>query len=249
MRRRRPAIDGCCWPCSWVRRHSGAGRGGLGPAARRCVARGRQAYDRGDWEEADRLARQRLKAAANDPEGLRLLARASIQLGRDDLAMSLYQRLGESAMQAEDRYLLGLVLSRSGKLRSAVTVWEAARRASRSAPRRSSSSIRGYLRLDRMDRGGPGRRAAGRTARLGGAGRGAAGHDRARASTTPAGPRRNGRAPWIAARTCGRRACPAWSCRARSWPGPGCASGGRPRRGTSSAPSWPRARIPRRPGS
>ena len=62
------ALGGWAW-WSWGRRPADA------------LSRGRQAYERGDWEEADRLARQRLKAAANDPEGLRLLARASAQQG------------------------------------------------------------------------------------------------------------------------------------------------------------------------
>ena len=81
-------------------------------------------------------------------------------------------------MQVEDRYLLGLVLSRSGKMRSAVSVWEAAQRASRTAPRPCSSSSgatipsTGWMRR-------PGPASCWRSARLGGAGRGAARHDRA----------------------------------------------------------------------
>jgi tetratricopeptide (TPR) repeat protein len=151
MRRRRPAIrwllalalgasalGGWAW-WAWGRQPADA------------LGRGRQAYAQGDWEEADRLARQWLKAAANDPEGLRLLARASVQQGRDALAMSLYERLGEAALQAEDRYLLGLALSRSGKVRSAVKVWEAARASEPDRPETLFQLVRGYYSLDRMD--------------------------------------------------------------------------------------------------
>jgi tetratricopeptide (TPR) repeat protein len=115
------------------------------------VARGREAYDRGDWEEADRLARRRLKAAAEDPEALRLLARASFQQGRDSLAMSMYERLGESALQAEDRYILGLALSRTGKVRPAVEVWEGARAVDPERAETLFQLTRGYYALDRMD--------------------------------------------------------------------------------------------------
>ncbi len=89
--------------------------------------RGQDAYSRGDWETAADLARVRLRAAKEDPEGLRLLARASIRLGRDASAMGLYQRLNPSAMQAEDLYLLGLALARTGKTKAARDVWEKAR--------------------------------------------------------------------------------------------------------------------------
>ena len=41
--------------------------------------------------------------------------------------MGLYQRIGPSAMEAEDLYLLGLALTRAGKTKSAIEVWERAR--------------------------------------------------------------------------------------------------------------------------
>src|SRR3954467_3227937 len=59
-----PALGGWAW---WS-------RGRLLPDD---LARGRAAYDRGDWDLAAGLARERLKGARDDPEGLRLLARAS----------------------------------------------------------------------------------------------------------------------------------------------------------------------------
>src|SRR5262245_5619183 len=106
-----PALGGWAW---WS-------RGRLLPDG---LSRGRVAYERGDWERAANLARERLKVAGDDPEGLRLLARASARLGRDDSAMSLYQRLGEPALQVEDMYVLGLALKRAGKRKSAIEVWQ-----------------------------------------------------------------------------------------------------------------------------
>src|SRR5579885_208564 len=50
-----PALGGWAW---WSRGHRSAD----------ALARGRAAYDRGDWEEAARLARERLKVARDDPE-------------------------------------------------------------------------------------------------------------------------------------------------------------------------------------
>jgi hypothetical protein len=81
------------------------------------VARGLAAYSHGDWEEAAGRARERLKAAGDDPAALRLMARASVQLGRDDSAVSLFHRLGSKAMLADDHYLLGdcWQLNRAGK--------------------------------------------------------------------------------------------------------------------------------------
>ena len=69
---------------------------------------GREAYAQGNWETALSLARKRLKEAGHDREALRLLARSSVQLGRDSSAISLYDRLGPQAMAADDLYLLGL---------------------------------------------------------------------------------------------------------------------------------------------
>jgi tetratricopeptide (TPR) repeat protein len=90
------------------------------------VARGRAAYDRGEWQAAADLASERLKAAKDDPDGIRLMARASIRLGRDALAASLYRRLEESTYQAEDLCVLGQALRRAGRPKEAVEVWERA---------------------------------------------------------------------------------------------------------------------------
>ena len=43
-----------------------------------------------------------------------LLARASVHLGRDSSALSLFERIGNRSMMADDLYLLGVALSRTG---------------------------------------------------------------------------------------------------------------------------------------
>ena len=56
------------------------------------LEQGRRAYDRGDWNAAARSAREILKTRQGDPAALRLLARSSVQLGRDDAALRIYTR-------------------------------------------------------------------------------------------------------------------------------------------------------------
>ena len=82
------------------------------------------AYSGGDFRRAAELARRRLKAAPQDVEALRLLARATARLGRDVPANALFARLGSSALQAEDLYLVGLGLDRGGRKEEAGRVWE-----------------------------------------------------------------------------------------------------------------------------
>jgi hypothetical protein len=88
------------------------------------MVRGRAAYERGDWEAAAGAARQRIKATGDDPEALRLLARALTRLRRDAAALAIYDRLGGSALEVEDLCVLGQSLARAGKRGSALKVWE-----------------------------------------------------------------------------------------------------------------------------
>src|SRR5262249_38639039 len=90
------------------------------------VTRGTSAYVTGDWNRAADLARSRLKAAPTRREALRLLASANARLRRDSAANALFARLGSAALQAEDLYLLGLGLNRSGQMAEAARVWERA---------------------------------------------------------------------------------------------------------------------------
>jgi hypothetical protein len=78
------------------------------------LARASAAYDRRDWEETDDLARRRLKVDRNDPDALRLLARATIRQGRDEAGLAIYDRLGPSGLRPEDLCVLGQSLAREG---------------------------------------------------------------------------------------------------------------------------------------
>jgi tetratricopeptide (TPR) repeat protein len=83
------------------------------------VARGTAAYRRGQWSKALELAQERLRTAKDDPDALRLLARASARLGRFPQTRSIYEFLGTRTLEAEDNYLLGLGLSLSNDYREA----------------------------------------------------------------------------------------------------------------------------------
>ncbi len=87
------------------------------------VSRSALAYARSDWDRAADLARQRLKTAPEDVEALRYLARSTARLGRDASANAMFARLGSTALQAEDLFLLGLGLDRAGQKDAAEGVW------------------------------------------------------------------------------------------------------------------------------
>lgn len=86
----------------------------------------RAAYAQGDWDQAARKARARLKMENGDRDALRLLARASIRQGKEATALGIYDRLGEAAMEADDFYLLGSEQSRRGNLEMANQAWKLA---------------------------------------------------------------------------------------------------------------------------
>jgi tetratricopeptide (TPR) repeat protein len=75
--------------------------------ARDVLAEGESAYRRQDWSRAALEARTVLKARPANPGALRLLARASARLGKDETAEAIYRRLGTAPMEAEDLFLLG----------------------------------------------------------------------------------------------------------------------------------------------
>src|SRR5262249_56327098 len=110
----------------------GGGAGLWGWESRRVsglVRRGLAAYSRGDWQRAALLARSRLKEAPEDQEALRLAARTTARQDRDQAAIATYSRLELRLMTAEDYFLLGRALSRTGQDELAVKSLEAARAA------------------------------------------------------------------------------------------------------------------------
>jgi tetratricopeptide (TPR) repeat protein len=94
---------------------------GSGPS--RLLEHGRNAYSRGQWDEAEAAARRRLKADPHDVEALRLFARSTARLGNDRAANAVFARMGSAALEAEDLFLLGLGLNRTGQKDAARRVW------------------------------------------------------------------------------------------------------------------------------
>lgn len=78
------------------------------------VARGQSAYERGDYDEAAALARAAMRQDRGDPTALRLLARASTRLGRDETARRLFRAMAPELFEAEDYYLLSVLMRRDG---------------------------------------------------------------------------------------------------------------------------------------
>jgi tetratricopeptide (TPR) repeat protein len=121
-----------------------AGQGDGGP-----LSEGRSAYARGDWEGSDRLARHRLKQAPDDPEALQLAIRSMARQGRDQAAITAYSHLELKRMTAEDYFLLGRALARTGQDELALKSLEAARDADPDRPETLEELARAYLRNGR----------------------------------------------------------------------------------------------------
>lgn len=107
------------------------------------MAEGLAAYAKEDWDTAAEKAGIRLKAAFDDREALRLKARASVRQGNDEAARLLYTRLGGAeAMQAEDFFLFGTLIERSGDRHTALETWEAGFRADSNHPELLNEFVR-----------------------------------------------------------------------------------------------------------
>jgi hypothetical protein len=116
------------------------------------VARARGAYDKGDWGQAATLARRQLQRNGNDSEALRILARASIRLSRDEAATAIYKdRLGAERMQPEDHFLVGLAMVRLGRNETALKIWEKAASAGPEHPELLGSLAQQALALGKLD--------------------------------------------------------------------------------------------------
>ncbi len=81
---------------------------------------------------------------------MRLLARSSVQLGRDASAMSLFERLGSHSMLADDLYLLGVALARTGNDKGSTEVWQQGLKADPDHPRILHEMISAHLKLERF---------------------------------------------------------------------------------------------------
>ena len=85
------------------------------PLGKRGPIPGEDAYTRGDWQATIVAARASLLSRPDDTDALRILARATARLGRDNPALALYGRIGPEEMKAEDYYLAGQALEHLGR--------------------------------------------------------------------------------------------------------------------------------------
>lgn len=83
---------------------------------------GYSAYAQRDWREALRYGVEAIKVNPDEIEAVRLLARASARLHRDDSAQGLYKKIKPEDMLAEDYYLVGSGLMRQGNIQIARVV-------------------------------------------------------------------------------------------------------------------------------
>ena len=81
---------------------------------------------------------------------MRLLARASVHLGRDSSALLLFERIGNRSMMADDLYLLGVALSRTGNDKGSTEVWTQGLRADPDHPQILRGMIKVNLKMDRF---------------------------------------------------------------------------------------------------
>jgi tetratricopeptide (TPR) repeat protein len=111
---------------------------------------GRSAYERGRYDEALNGAAAVLRERPDDPRALRLAARSAARIGDVRRSQTLYARVDEQAMEAEDFYLLGSGLIRLGRLAQATVVLERARGLDPKHPETLHELTRLYARGNRM---------------------------------------------------------------------------------------------------
>jgi tetratricopeptide (TPR) repeat protein len=88
------------------------------------ISKAAAAYTAGKWADAVRLAHQALNVRKDDPTGLRLLARGSARLGRDAVALAIYERhADDTLLEAEDYLLLGVLNQRAKRPGAAAQSW------------------------------------------------------------------------------------------------------------------------------
>ena len=98
-------------------------RGASGPSG---FERGLAAYDRKDYAEAEKRAREWIKTHPDDVIGVRLLIRSLYRQGRDETANAFLKRLSETSFEAEDFFLMGMAYIRQADPQSAILAWRRA---------------------------------------------------------------------------------------------------------------------------
>ena len=126
-RRARPSRAGDAAACG----HRRVGVASAAPMRSLRSAAGRSAYDRGAWEEAARSAHASPQTAPTSTEAVRLLARSSARLGRDDSALTMFQRLDPDGLGAEDCFLLACICATQQPAAARAQLWKAARQGPR----------------------------------------------------------------------------------------------------------------------
>jgi Tetratricopeptide repeat/Cytochrome c554 and c-prime len=84
------------------------------------------AYLKGDWAGASARAVSHLLKDREDPQAVRLLARAYARGGRDAPALTFYAQVAPDRMEAEDLYLKGVALGGIGNAQASEEALEAA---------------------------------------------------------------------------------------------------------------------------
>jgi tetratricopeptide (TPR) repeat protein len=109
----------------------------------------RAAYARRDWKGTELLARKRLKQLPDDRKAMQMAARAAARQNRDETAMAIYSQLILEEMDAEDLYLMGRALRRTGKVDLAFKSYERARLVNPDHPETLEALGQLYLQNDR----------------------------------------------------------------------------------------------------
>jgi tetratricopeptide (TPR) repeat protein len=116
-------IGGCCgililvaFALWWFQRDS----------ASNLVEQAKRAYDRGDFDKANSLARQRLKQDNGDRHARRIAARVAARRGQDKTALALMSDLETANLDAHDFMLIGRSLARVGNADRAIEAYETA---------------------------------------------------------------------------------------------------------------------------
>jgi tetratricopeptide (TPR) repeat protein len=121
----------------------------LSPTSTR-IALAREAYRRGDWEQAVDQALEVLKSRRDDLEVLRIYERSMVRLDRHNAAI-FKDRIGEARLEREDLFVMGLALVRSGDAESALKLWEKGAKLGPDEPELLDHLSRLAMRLQRLD--------------------------------------------------------------------------------------------------